>query len=322
MLESIGISEISMYVPSQRLNIDEMSLLSEINKEILLEKVGVRFKPILPAHESVINMAIEASKSLLLTAPINPLDIDYIVYCSTGLHDKYLWSPAAKIQQMIGARNAFSFEVNNGCNAGNLGINLAVNLLKCNLDKSNVLVVVCDALSRVINHENKEHMCLFNFSDAAAAILIRKGELKNNILAFSAGTISEFVDHMSVSGNGSFVDMVDDADEDKRLSAAYKTMYISMIRSSIKKANSTIDKIDHLFVNQGDHKLIKYLSEILLLPKEKIHLSYQNHGHMGGSDVFFALNRMQKTGNIKPNEIIVLASSAVGFSWGATVIRA
>ena len=49
--------------------------------------------------------------------PFAPDSIDLLVYASTGLNDHAFWSPACKIQESIGARGAFCFELSNGCNS-------------------------------------------------------------------------------------------------------------------------------------------------------------------------------------------------------------
>ncbi|MHC5614971.1 MAG: hypothetical protein ACYTXA_29330 [Nostoc sp.] len=48
-------------------------------------------------------------------------------------------SPAAKIQDAIGAENAFAFEVRNFCNSGNLGIHICRNMLLADNDLSYAL---------------------------------------------------------------------------------------------------------------------------------------------------------------------------------------
>jgi len=47
----------------------------------------------------------------------------------------------------------------------------------------------------------------------------------------------------------------------------------------------------------------------------------KNNGHLGATDTLFGLAKILELEKIKPGNLIVLASSAVGFSWGATVIK-
>jgi 3-oxoacyl-[acyl-carrier-protein] synthase III len=322
MSDPIGISAIELFIPEGRMTVADMAALSHVAVDDLLAEVGVETKPVRVPERPRVDMALHAVHGLFAAHRVDPRAVDYVIHASCGLQDRYLWSPAAKIQKEIAALGAFSFDVSNGCNAGNLGLALAVKLLRTDESKSTALVVVCDALSEIVDYGNKDHTCIFNFSDAAAAILVKKGEPRNQVLAFAARTIAEFADHMSVPRTGGPVDMGTDEAEDRALSKAYKTIYPEMIVSALRMAGLGVRDIDHLFMNQGDYKLIQRIADTLELPAEKVHRTYQRHGHLGGSDPFFGLKQTIDAGRIHPGEIIVLASSAIGFSWGATVIRA
>ncbi|OGO96415.1 MAG: hypothetical protein A3F41_03155 [Coxiella sp. RIFCSPHIGHO2_12_FULL_44_14] len=319
---SIGISDIAVFTPKNKMSINDMSSFSGIEKKILLKKIGVKNKTCLLGNVNPMKMAICAATELINKNNFSPLEIDCIIFASCGVSDKQLWSPAAKIQESIGAINAFSFEICNGCNSGNLAINIARKILYLDSSKQNVLIVVCDALSRTVDHKNPNHLYVYNFSDGAAAILLKKGEKRNNLLSFFAKTNSKFVDHIYIPIPKKHVVISENKEEDKDLSRMYKKMYIKVIRGALNNAGISVDRISHLFINQGDHYLINYISRILKIPDYKIYKSCQEYGHMGNADIFFGFFERQKNGEIFPGDIIVLASSAIGFSWGATVIQA
>ncbi len=321
MREYIGISDIAVCIPDERITVSQLSQLSLIPESVLIKKTGVKEFPVLSSGQAHIDLAIKSTKDLIKNCNVSPSKIDIILFCSCGIQDQYMWSPAAKVQQAIKAKNAFSFEISNGCNAGNLGINIASAMLKNDATKKIAIVVVCDALSRTVNRNNKDHLSIFNFADASTSILIMKGEKRNNILSTVSQTIPDFVDHLYIPYNNKIISMSKNSDEDKLLSQTYIKMYPKMIKSAIKKANLRISDISYLLMNQGDHGLIKKIPDILNIPENKIFRSHENFGHMGGSDVFFGMKQLAKGSHLKPDDIIVLASSAIGFSWAATVIQ-
>lgn len=321
MDEKIGISNISVCIPSGRLTLQEMSRSSSIPEDFLLKKVGAFEIPVLDEGRSSIELAIQSAKDIIAQAALNPSEIDYILYCSCGIQNKYMWSPAAKVQQAINATSAFSFEITNGCNAGNLGINIAVSMLRSNPGKHTALVIICDALSKIVDRYNSDHMSIFNFADCATSILIKRGEQRNNIISSAAQTISDFVDHMSLSLDDKTISMVNNENEDTLLSETYARMYPNMILNALSEANLCIDDVACLFMNQGDYGLIKKLSKLLNISESKIFKSYEQYGHMGGADIFYGMYTQMKHNQLKPGDIVVLASSAIGFSWSATVIK-
>jgi 3-oxoacyl-[acyl-carrier-protein] synthase-3 len=318
----IGISLIETFIPRGRMTFEEMARQSGISPEGLLDEIGVETKAVLGESETIMNLAIGAARRLVQNAGVNPSEIGFILFCSCGPFEKSFWSPAAKIQKEIGAVHAFSFDVLNGCNSGNLGLHLATNLLKANPAQSVAIVVVADALSQLVDYTDPSQSCIYNFGDAASALLLRRGETRNQILSFAASTNATFADHMRIETGSTKIAMNTDEEEDRALSAEYRLRYIATIHDALRGAGLEVSQVDHLFMNQGDHRLIRRLTEALCLPAEKIFQSYRDFGHLGGTDIFFGLKARLDEGLIRPGHISVLASSAIGFSWGATVIRA
>jgi 3-oxoacyl-[acyl-carrier-protein] synthase-3 len=62
------------------------------------------------------------------------------------------------------------------------------------------------------------------------------------------------------------------------------------------------------------------MGELGLRP-EQTDFTMREYGHMGPVDTFFALSRATAGGRILPGDLVVLASSGLGFTWGATAIR-
>lgn len=318
---SVGISGVAVALPRAIMTARDMAQLASVPEAEILDSTGVRQKPVLSASESIIELAVHAARRALLRAGIEGKDVDYVAFTSAGTLGRRLWSPAAKIQRAINAQGAFSFEITNGCNAANLGLEIATSVLRKSLSKRVALVVNADALSKVVNYRDPKQKCLFSFSDAAGAVVLKRGEERNQLLSFCASTDAEFVDHLFIPPGEDLISMNDDEEEDQRLSAAYREMYPKMIRTAVAEAGASLDNIRWIFMNQGDHRLGRRMSESLQFPLERIYRSYENYGHLGGCDVFFGLNEIQSQGLVKQGDLVVMASSAVGFSWGASVVR-
>lgn len=163
---------------------------------------------------------------------------------------------------------------------------------------------------------------VFAVSDAACAVLVKKGEMRSQILTSAASTNADFADHIHLKEGEEFLWMNSDETEDRAISKEYETRYTAMIKTALDQANLKINEVDHLFMNQGDHRLIDKLTTLLPIDSDKIYRSHKNFGHIGASDCFLGLKSRLERGEINPGQNIVLASSAVGFSWGATVIKA
>lgn len=316
----IGISAIEVALPSSRMPLSEMAKQLNVSESDLFEKIGLREKPILNSPSEGISLAIEAARKSVTRRGIGPTQIDYIVYGSSLLRD-HLFSMSSKIQKEIGSTRAFSIDIRNGCNSGNTGLEIAAGLLRSNTTARFALLVLSDSLSQKVDYSNPEHICLFNSSDGASAVLLEKGILTNQLLSFSASTDSRFADNIHLNADGSRMIMRGDIEEEKALTLEYAIRYQEMIRKALDLANLKVSDINHLFMNQGDHRLIQKLEKSLPIAPEKVFRSHSQYGHMGNTDCFLAFKTRLEAGEIQPGHNIVLASSGIGYSWSASVIR-
>jgi 3-oxoacyl-[acyl-carrier-protein] synthase III len=326
----IGITAVETYIPSQKLAAEEMHVKYGVPLDFLQTKMLLLEKPISGSmHPS--EMAFAAVQNLLSKNEIDPACIDLIVYCSTGLHDYQLWSPSAKLQSMIGAKNAYCFEVTNGCNSANLGLHVCRSLIQANTQYRNALLVMSDALSKFVDHTDAKLKSVLNFADAASAAFIQTNVNRLNILSSRFITDSEFVDLYCIENGGTramemqrpnpFVSFRGAGKDVSGLHHAYLENLEKVIATALQEVDLSRRDIDFLFINQGDHRVMHELLEAFGLSEEHSLASYKHYGHMGSTDTLHALQNGLASDRFKPGDIIIIASSGVGFSWGASVLR-
>lgn len=335
MNEAVGIAAIGYYIPSDVMTSEAIAKLANIPLWVLTEKIGMEEKSIAAAHEQPSDMGIKAAISAINKAQVKPEAIDLIAYCGVGDYDYRFWSPAAKIQAAIGAENAYAFEVRNFCNGGNLGIHICQNMLLADASLNYALVVCSDKLSQLLNYSDKNANSLLFFADGAAASLLKKGESSNKILSYHGITDGKLADFVRVPLGGTklpvngenidldlnYVKVEDPQRLDEILSDIYLVNYKKVITRAVEKSGFSIDRIDFLFTNQIKKSLLSGILESLNLSQENTFISLKKYGHLGATDTLFGLAKTIELQKVKPGHLVVLASSAAGFSWGATVIK-
>ncbi|MBD2666423.1 hypothetical protein B6N60_02463 [Richelia sinica FACHB-800] len=333
--ETVGITAIGYYIPSGILSSAEMSKLANIPEFVFTEKIGLEQKPIAARDEHPSDMGIKAAIAAIDKAGIQPREVDLIAYCAAGDYDYRFWSPAAKIQQQIGADQAFAFEVRNFCNSGNLGIHICRNMLLADDDLSYALVVCSDKLSMLINYNDPNSLSLFIMADGAAAAILKKGEHSNQILAYHAITNGNLVDCLKVPlagtkfpiGDGAFsqelnyLNIHNPQELEMILSKIYLENYQQVIEKSLEKSGYSVNELDFLLTNQVKLSLSRQILQTLSLQECQTFISLRKYGHLGAVDTLFGLAKLQEAHKIQPGNKVVLASSAAGFSWGALTVK-
>lgn len=255
--ETVGIASIGYYIPSGILTSNEMAKLANLPEFVFTEKIGVEKKAIAQTNEHPSEMGTKAALAAIEQAGITPNQIDLIAYCAAGDYDYRFWSPAAKIQDNIGAEHAFAFEIKNFCNSGNLGIHICRNMLLADAELSYALVICSDKLSMLLNYADVDCLSTFTFADGAAAAIIKKGETSNLILSYHAMTNGNLADYLKVPLAGTkfpvdynkldselnYLKVANPKGLEKVLSETYLINYEKVIKKSLQKSGYSINNI-------------------------------------------------------------------------------
>jgi 3-oxoacyl-[acyl-carrier-protein] synthase-3 len=333
--DTVGIASIGYYIPEGTITSSEISKLSCIPLQVFKEKIGMEKKHIAAPDEHPSDMGIRAARVAVQRAGIDAREIGIIAYCGASFYDYRIWSPAARIQAALGADDCYAFEVKNGCNGGNLGINLCKNLMLGHQEKEYALVICSEKLSPFIDYTDKCSLSLFMVGDGAAAALLKKGEKENQLLEYASITDGSTVDCVKVPLGGTKMPYgqtahddrskyicVDDPDGlDRILSQTYLENYNKVITRAVQTSGYSLEDIDFLFTNQVKRSLSRDIFQSVGLSERNTLTSIEDYGHMGTVDTLFNLGRAIEERRIKPGDLIVIASSGAGFTWAAMAVK-
>ncbi|MCK9580927.1 MAG: 3-oxoacyl-ACP synthase [Methanoregula sp.] len=332
---TVGISGIGYYIPKNMITSREMAQRSGIDESVFSEKIGIERKHIADPDEHPADMGIKAARQAIKNAGIAADEIDIIVYGGLGFYDYNFWSPAAKIQDGVGASRASTFEIRNGCNGGNLGLPICKELLLGDPQKKYAMVVCSDKLSLVVNYTDPTAISSFTFADGAVAAVLKKNHPENQLLSYASISDGSLVDYVKVPCGGTripltvsgshredcYLRVTDPKALDGLFSRTYLKNYVTVIHDALKNSGYTVQDIDHIFTNQVKKSITDSLLLELGLEETQTMRTMKEYGHMGPADTLFCLALAQEEGRIRPGDLVVLAGSGIGFTWAATVLK-
>lgn len=332
---TVGISGLGYYIPKGTVTSREMAQWSGISESVFSDKIGIERKHVAGPDEHPAEMGVQAANRALENAGITADEIDIIAYGGLGFYDYNFWSPAAKIQDGIGAHRAYTFEIRNGCNGGNLGITICKELLLGDHTKKYALVVCSDKLSLAVNYADKTAVSAFSFADGAVAAVLKKDHPANRLLSYASISDGSLSDYVKVPCGGTRIPLtgarpavedcylrVNDPEAlDAIFSRTYLNNYLRVIHDALKNSGYTLEDIDHFFMNQVKRSLTENLLRELGLQESQTLVTMKEYGHMGPVDTLFGLALAREAGRIHEGDLVVLAGSAIGFTWAATVLK-
>ncbi|MGH3569307.1 MAG: 3-oxoacyl-ACP synthase III family protein [Pseudonocardia sp.] len=275
--------------------------------------------PALGENESAWELALQAARSVLERTKVSPAAIRQVIYAGSGEWDTPFWSPAAKVAQQLGIDRAHCFEVANFCNAGMTALQVASDRIELGY-ADNILVLVGDRLSQMVDYSDPDSKELFNFGDAAAAILLARAGCTFRFLHSAMRTDPDWSDYYAGEHRADRV-AIRRQSHRAGLAAAYVENFSSLVDDTLAMLEKKMSDVAYFLINQGDRRMHERLVCTLGIPPEKSVFNYHRLGHMGGSDTLIALQDLLAEQKLQHGDLILLATSAMGFSWGITALE-
>lgn len=329
---SVGIAGWGVFLPEGRITSREISESSGLPLEVVEEKLGILAKPRAGADDHASVMAAAAAREAL--GETDPLDLDLIVYTGSMHKDHYVWSAAAKVQDLLGARNAYAFELVSLCSTNVLGVKVARDLMSSDPGLRTVLLAGGHRTADLIDYRNRRSRFLFNLSDGGSAVLLVRGLGRNVILGSAFITDGRFADDVAIPAGGSRLpadeqtvrenlhvfDIRDVEGFKRRMDEVSADNFLTVIRESLDRSGLDESDLDFLCLNhmkRSFHDVV--LKELGLAEDQAIYLS--DIGHIGAPDQVVALKRAVEGGRIRDGDVVALAAAGLGFTWASTIVR-
>jgi 3-oxoacyl-[acyl-carrier-protein] synthase-3 len=106
-----------------------------------------------------------------------------------------------------------------------------------------------------------------------------------------------------------------------KLPLTYLHNYETLVAEALSALDLSIEDIRYVLPNQVDRRIHERLLAKLGLPEDRSVFNYERFGHMGCADPFIALAELRTGGRLRPGDVVLLATSGAGFSWGVTALR-
>lgn len=297
---------------------DDLTSFLDTSHEWIYLRTGIKSRHIC-VDESILDLALEASKKALSNSHTHPSEIDLII-CPTMGGDMITPSLASLLQEALGA-TCPAFDINAACSGFVYGLDIGdAYLSRENVSK--ILVIAVDAMSRLVNWEDRSTAVLFG--DGAGAVVLSKGESLKSIVISSQGN-AQPLNIKRPLGNHPF--LRDKVTPDPYLKMAGAEVYrfaVSAICNDLKRvtddAHLSLSDLDLIVPHQANIRIIEGASKRLKIPMDKFALTLDHHGNTSAPSIPLALDEYNQRGLLKSGMTIALTAFGGGLTTGACVL--
>lgn len=325
-LKRAAITAVAHYLPEEEVPNSFFSSYLDTSDEWIKTRTGINTRRILRVGGSS-DLAVPAVKDLLEKRGITANDIDLIIFC-TVTPDMFFPSTACVLQDKIGAKNAWGFDLSGACSGFLFGLETGRRFIESGGAK-NVLVVGADKMSSIIDYNDRNTCPLFG--DGCGVVLLEPIEDQDNGVLDSILHIDGAGGaHLHMKAGGSLNPPTHET-VDKKWHYVYqegKTVFKSAVvgmadvsAEIVEKNNLTADDIAYLVPHQANLRIIDATRERMGIPEEKVMINIDKYGNTTAGTIPICLSEWHSAGKIKKGDRLVLASFGAGYTWGAILVR-
>jgi 3-oxoacyl-[acyl-carrier-protein] synthase III len=321
------ISALGTYVPPRLLTNADLERMVDTNNEWIMTRVGIRERHIAEKGVASSDLAVEASRKALAQRGMEPSQIEVIVL-GTVTPDMFFPSTACVVQDKLGAKGAWGFDLSAACSAFLYSLQVGAQFIVSGAHKR-VLAIGADVMSSIIDYTDRATCVIFG--DGAGAAILEPAE--ND----SEGLI-DFIHEVDGAG-GQFLYMPGGGSlhPTSKETIAKKMHYVhqdgqQVFKFAVRKQTELClrllernglkgSDIDVFIPHQANLRIINATADRLGLRPESVIINIDRYGNTTAGTIPLAMGTAIEEGKLKKGSLVLLASVGAGFTVGATLMR-
>ena len=172
------ISGTGFFVPPKVMTNQDLSQFMDTNDDWIRSRTGIEERRIVEKGQASSYMSVNAFKNLQNNYNVNPEDIDAIIV-ATITPDMLFPATACLVQNQIGAKNAFGFDLSAACSGFLFALDTGTRFIESGKYKK-ILIFGVDTMSSVVDYTNRNTCILFG--DGAGVVLLEPSQNNNGII--------------------------------------------------------------------------------------------------------------------------------------------
>jgi 3-oxoacyl-[acyl-carrier-protein] synthase III len=320
------ITAVGHYVPEKILSNKDLEKMVDTTDEWIRTRTGITERRILETGATS-DLGAEAVRALLKNRGITADMIDMIIV-ATVTPDMFFPSTACLIQEKVGAKKAWGFDVSAACSGFLFALMTGAQFVE-NGSYKRVVVVGADKMSSITDYTDRNNCILFG--DAGAAVLLEASEDENSgILDHILRCDGSGERFLNMRGGGSLNPPTHET-IDKGMhylyqdgKSVFKVAVVGMADVSaeiVERNNLTGANVDWLVPHQANLRIIDATAERMSLDRSKVMINIQKYGNTTAATIPLCLSEWWQEGKLRKGQTIVLAAFGAGYTWGSVLIR-
>ncbi|MDZ8120104.1 beta-ketoacyl-ACP synthase III [Pontiella agarivorans] len=313
------------YVPERVLTNRDLEEIVETSDEWIYTRTGMRERHIAADDQASSDLGAAAAEKAIADAGISADEIDLIIVATLS-PDMFFPSTACFVQEKIGAKNAFCYDLGAACSGFLYALDSAKNQIAAGSVET-ALVIGSEKMSTFVDWEDRSTCILFG--DGAGAAVLRAGGDGRGVMDSVMGSDGSLADLLWTPGGGSrnpiSHEMIDRKEHYLKMQGrevfkhAVKRMGETVIQV-LERNEISIDEVKCIIPHQANIRIIDAISKRLGVA-DRMYANVEKYANTSSAALAIALDEAVKDGTIVKGDLVVLTVFGGGFTWGANLLE-
>lgn len=319
------ITGVGMYVPDIVMDNAYFEKIVDTNSDWIITRTGIKERRKLE-QGATSDLGARAAEDLFTKHNINRDEVDVIIV-ATVTPDMLFPATACLVQDKIGCKNAWGFDLSAACSGFLFALQTGAGLIESGAYKK-VLVIGADKMSSIVDYTDRNTCILFG--DAGSAVLLEPTEDKSFGIQDSILRIDgSGREALYMLGGGSLNPPTHET-VDKKMhyiyqdgKAVFKVAVKGMADVSyeiMQKNNLKSEDVAYLVPHQANLRIIDATAERMGISKDKVMINIDKYGNTTAATIPLCLTEYYRDGRLKKGDKVILAAFGAGYTWGSTYL--
>ncbi len=312
-------------LPEKIVTNDDLEKIVDTSDEWIVSRTGISQRRISGPGEQAYILAAKAAEKALDVAGVSADELGAIIVGSISSHLS-MPSCACLVQQEIGARKAFAFDVNAACSGFLYVLNVGYQYVRNNPGMK-ILCIGAETLSARTNWQDRNTCVLF--ADGAGAAVIGFEEGERGILGsrlYADGSLWKLLYMSAARSYNEELRVPELEGADIRMEGrevfkhAIKSMYNAVV-NLLEETNTPLESVKLFVPHQANIRILNKLSEKLGFSDNQVFLNVADYGNTSAASVPIALDEAVRAGRIAKGDLVLFCSFGGGFTWASCLLK-
>lgn len=320
------ITAVERYLPDKVMTNHDLERIVDTSDSWIRERTGIAERRVLEGRPTSY-MAAEVARRLLARRQLDPAELDLIIVATIS-PDMFFPATACLVQDQIGARGAWGFDLSAACSGFVFALATGAQFIESGTHRR-VMVIGADKMSSITDMQDRSTCVLFG--DGAGGVLLERSEEPGlGMIDFEMHVDGAGCEHLHMKGGGSLFPASHET-VDQRLHyirqegrTVFKFAVVKMAEVSLSlvaRNGLKVEDLDLFVPHQANLRIIEATAERMGLPREKVMVNIDRYANTTGGTIPIALSEACELGRLKKGDLLLMTAVGGGMTWGSALFR-